>query len=206
MLRGTDRSPSRRRSRRAYPRAGGGTVADSDTLTRSIPAQAGEPTISAGDGPIPAQAGEPVHHAVPGLLGAYRRAGGGTFDLDNPSLRAYPRAGGGTMGIRDPVDFPGYQGLSPRRRGNRGFESSVPRLGGPIPAQAGEPSLHRHPDAGGGTVGEGRTGPSGPIPAQAGEPYRGRSIPASGGGTSAPASAASGLSPRRRGNPLIPSP
>ena len=94
------------------------------------------------------------------------------------------------------------QGLSPRTRGNRAFLQRLHRGAGPIPADAGEPIVHRdllmkgraYPRGRGGTLGEAvkvarltglspRTrgnrlpdGPRcpwrGPIPADAGEPYR----------------------------------
>ena len=138
-------------------------------------------------GPIPAQAGEPSpFHTLHSFMGAYPRAGGGTFFASDRSRCTW--------------------GLSPRRRGNRHEALHVLRLQGPIPAQAGEPAIRRkktldiqaYPRAGGGTAVERADGTRvwglsprrrgnhprrqrglarrGPIPAQAGEPLGTKSL------------------------------
>jgi len=94
-------------------------------------------------GPIPADAGEP--------------------DSDHclaPCSRAYPRGRGGAGEHRQ--DVPGRVGLSPRTRGSRAQGDDLPRLVGPIPADAGEPTGCATPRS--------RVGP---IPADAGEPAGG---------------------------------
>mgnify|MGYP006983366175 CR=1 FL=1 len=73
-----------------------------------------------GAGSIPAHAGEP-------LAGSWNTA----------EQRVYPRARGGTSGITG-ISL-STKGLSPRTRGNRGEKGPLPRLGGSIPAHAGEP-------------------------------------------------------------------
>ena len=132
---------------RAYPRAGGGTGLDlfgQDALQGLSPRRRGNllavhreaKTI----GPIPAQAGEPR---------PVRPA--------STPIRAYPRAGGGTTS--DDTLLLDYQGLSPRRRGNLLSRGAGWIMGGPIPAQAGEPRgltveperRWAYPRAGGGT-------------------------------------------------------
>ena len=180
--------PGRSFSDGAYPRAGGGTdLTRYDTVwslglsPRRRGNHGGGICVQEWVGPIPAQAGEP--------RGWYLRAGVG---------RAYPRAGGGTESVH--LDTGRQQGLSPRRRGNQRFRCEERRVVGPIPAQAGEPTLRdcmnryarAYPRAGGGTSStvHGRSsseglsprrrgnrdqGPTnmtteGPIPAQAGEP------------------------------------
>ena len=180
--------PRRSATTRAYPRAGGGTPktcyrsASSTGLSpRRRGNRSGVHPLRIHDGPIPAQAGEPSRS---------RGARGDT--------KAYPRAGGGTL--KPTALAPDDPGLSPRRRGNRLFERALPQNGGPIPAQAGEPSSpaaswavnRAYPRAGGGTTTlkashtsiEGLSprrrgnhheapapaGARGPIPAQAGEP------------------------------------
>ena len=135
---------------RAYPRAGGGTSffrAREYTGLGLSPRRRGNPAMAlyAGHlaGPIPAQAGEPTHRpGIAALPGAYPRAGGGTGEPATPNAGArrhgaYPRAGGGTC--RDQGCVSHHQGLSPRRRGNRGRGPTSQARQGPIPAQAGEP-------------------------------------------------------------------
>ena len=130
---------------------------------------------------IPACAGEPPHHA-PGA----------------PQTRVYPRVCGGTT-LRYAASA-GFQGLSPRVRGNRPAGDGDDGGGGSIPACAGEPPWHAlqraidgvYPRVCGGTL-SGSTGddanrglsprvrgnrrgvmmssaPAGSIPACAGEP------------------------------------
>ena len=74
-------------------------------------------------GPIPADAGEPVED-----------------DFGNEVRGAYPRGRGGAI-VRSASLCP-KSGLSPRTRGSPG--EGVERLNfvGPIPADAGEPTLH----------------------------------------------------------------
>ena len=199
-----------------YPRACGGTVVfarlnickrglsprvrgNRATVSRSIPARAGEPkkytTV------IPARAGEPIlvrlHH---GPYQVYPRACGGTSPLPttHPIDTVYPRACGGTCVIY--IDGGPSEGLSPRVRGNRVTPVRItqdrnglsPRVRGnlvmiaegvflprSIPARAGEPPA---PSPAGSTRGlsprvrgnpwtlnDNRSGP-GSIPARAGEP------------------------------------
>ena len=101
------RISNRRRSVRAYPRAGGGTrVSQCGSCGRLglSPRRRGNPGQHRGDalcgGPIPAQAGEPRPRTrTPRRNWAYPRAGGGTGKTcGSPGAirRAYPRAGGGT--------------------------------------------------------------------------------------------------------------
>ena len=112
-------------------------------------------------GSIPAQAGEPSESPLSSVVG-----------------RVYPRAGGGTHASCSFTHA--YQGLSPRRRGNRCIGIPMDSRWGSIPAQAGEPvasikigPLRKvYPRAGGGTLAN-----------EKGEEKEG------------------GLSPRRRGNP-----
>ena len=152
---------------RAYPRAGGGTGV--------LPERA-YPRAGGGTSPVLAS------------RGAYPRAGGGTRRELLLSRRGN-RPGSETRGLsprrrgnRSTQAGDRGPGLSPRRRGNRsGFPRAYPRAGGgtlyrgPIPAQAGEPSVSSSTRA---------PRRLGPIPAQAGEP----------------SSRLQGLSPRRRGN------
>ena len=178
----------RTRSRRVYPRAGGGTIvalpADA-TVSGLSPRRRGNLPFRTRHqhhlGSIPAQAGEPSPKW-------WRHS----------TRRVYPRAGGGTRDMNAIVLH--KQGLSPRRRGNRRRAGRRRVRQGSIPAQAGEPrgrigssSPPRvYPRAGGGTaigaLGEKdilglsprrRGNPSPPehnrqrpgsIPAQAGEP------------------------------------
>ena len=174
---------------RAYPRERGGTQDDSvqagefkglSPRTRGNPICTTRPARRTG--PIPANAGEPERHS---------------------SLRriewAYPRERGGTHSCSN---FAGrHGGLSPRTRGN--LYSNVGGLTstGPIPANAGEPSVSKsktaifraYPRERGGTASESHTGlrcrglsprtrgnllnrrgaecHPGPIPANAGEPF-----------------------------------
>ena len=96
-------------------------------------------------------------------------------------VRVYPRAGGGTSRALGTLRTP--EGLSPRRRGNRGPVGEHQIDAGSIPAQAGEPSAlfdgvqeyGVYPRAGGGTQAGSRLG-----------------------------GLVEGLSPRRRGNRLEP--
>ena len=166
---------------RVYPRVGGGTLPAPTipTVDGSIPAWAGEPTISersivpprvyprVGGGTsrdpvlsvplvhpsrsIPAWAGEPGESAV-------RRSSHGPSPRSIPAWAGEPCGSGGrTSSYRD-------QGLSPRGRGNRVIRSRVlSDLVGSIPAWAGEPIERRrsgkalagvrvYPRVGGGTV------------------------------------------------------
>ena len=172
-------------------------------------------------GSIPAQAGEPSVSLRFRMI-----------------KKVYPRAGGGTIVVN--AGRTALEGLSPRRRGNRGAPPCRPGRGGSIPAQAGEPHGSRRPDrihrvyprAGGGTFPDDleallwtglsprrRGNPSrderssilcGSIPAQAGEPrdddqdgHQARVYPRAGGGTGGGSRRGRryrGLSPRRRGN------
>ena len=161
-------APSQQSDWKAYPRAGGGTVAaDGGRFVAEglSPRRRGNPALAlpalGETGPIPAQAGEPLNTGMAASL-----------------YEAYPRAGGGTEyghGSLLPI-----RGLSPRRRGNLRQIAFHQALGGPIPAQAGEPGARR---------------PPGGCP---------RAYPRAGGGTNLTAAALAGrggLSPRRRGNP-----
>ena len=213
-----------------YPRVGGGTRKSVDgdsygqglsprgrgnllttdtgaTVTRSIPAWAGEPESRRG---------------WPAVSRVYPRVGGGTFTScprgfrenglsprgrGNPHilppriapqgsipawagepaqrpqalhlLWVYPRVGGGTWGIRE-AKFPGW-GLSPRGRGNPEAARRDPVPGRSIPAWAGEPAARRR------------------------RPSRPAVYPRVGGGTNltdARSPVVNGLSPRGRGNRL----
>ena len=154
-------------SRRVYPRACGGTHSLSTSLDpgRGLsPRVRGNPLPAPGQvwasGSIPARAGEPP---MP------------ESTRDRSSV--YPRACGGTGGT-----FYGPTagtGLSPRVRGNLETADVAHRLGGSIPARAGEPTSPR------------------------GSPSSGKVYPRACGGTGsadAGISAGSGLSPRVRGN------
>ena len=217
---------------RAYPRAGGGTVAGEVVARLRVglsPRGRGNLRVSIGcntlDGPIPARAGEPQLPRV-----------------RMPKLKAYPRAGGGTATL--PPRPRDARGLSPRGRGNlmTGRHFFIHQR--PIPARAGEPTTcttcrttsGAYPRAGGGTApmecraasfmglsprGRGnhileraRCRQAGPIPARAGEPgstswrrNTRRAYPRAGGGTGIyriEDYPAGGLSPRGRGNPCGP--
>ena len=175
----------------ADPRQRGGTLPTSMMLMTlpglSPPARGNRspgPYSSGVSGPIPANAGEPSIRSI-----------------TPPPPRAYPRQRGGT---NDPAcGVFSALGLSPPARGNRPKEAEKPSSHGPIPASAGEPSLHcrwrncggAYPRQRGGTdaygvaalVDEGLSPPargnqmkrgdldkmSGPIPASAGEPSGG---------------------------------
>ena len=130
---------------------------------------------------IPAWAGEPRRRPFPSC----------------PS-RVYPRVGGGTRPL--PARRAPNAGLSPRGRGNPGWQARIPVRNGSIPAWAGEPCpsaqaravCRVYPRVGGGTdmagiLGregrglsprgqgnrghtEGQRGADGSIPAWAGEP------------------------------------
>ena len=114
-----------RSSPRAYPRAGGGTIActrDGGWATGLSPRRRGnrraKASRSAKQGPIPAQAGEPS--------AARPQA---------PRVRAYPRAGGGTA--NHSAMSCSYTGLSPRQAGepvvqvqDRITFGAYPRAGG----------------------------------------------------------------------------
>ncbi len=135
-------------SRRAYPRACGGTVPhkrNRQARQGLSPRMRGnlefDPYKPPSHRPIPAHAGEPCAFACAPMAG-----------------RAYPRACGGT-----PVAHGGFKvagGLSPRMRGNhiKAVNCWVPA--GPIPAHAGEPRSEMkifplrsaYPRACGGTV------------------------------------------------------
>ena len=177
-----------RSCRRAYPRAGGGTSQHRHPAAppRGLsPRRRGNRPHGAQRrqvlGPIPAQAGEPRSRFAALVI-----------------RRAYPRAGGGTSSRK--VERFLSKGLSPRRRGNLPNQRRIRFRGGPIPAQAGEPTRSAlrpcrygaYPRAGGGTGGGMEARPRdpglsprrrgnrdqpghlgnrpGPIPAQAGEP------------------------------------
>ncbi len=74
-------------------------------------------------GPIPAHAGQP-----------------GWAGKAIPPFRAYPRARGAT--IFTPILASTSEGLSPRTRGNPLGRAALPDRDGPIPAHAGQPTLH----------------------------------------------------------------
>ena len=130
------RHRARRISRRAYPRARGGTRACNQSPMRVeglSPRSRGNrlrPGVAqVRSGPIPALAGEPP--CAPGC-GAGRRA--------------YPRARGGTGGAIAVV--PDGEGLSPRSRGNPKPHPPPWSWPGPIPALAGEPCTRSGPITG----------------------------------------------------------
>ena len=114
-------------TRRAYPRASGGTL-----LVRRLagivgglsPRERGNRILEGAScdlrGPIPARAGEPQRSPRSGR-----------------SSRAYPRASGGTRAAS--AALPLVPGLSPRERGNLPYCQLEGGGGGPIPARAGEP-------------------------------------------------------------------
>ena len=104
-------SPRSRRQRgRVYPRAGGGTLGTGTTSASPVGLSPrrrgnlyGHGLVALSVGSIPAQAGEPVAQQSALCSGG-----------------VYPRAGGGTDGVY--LLVPAYEGLSPRRRGNRHLE------------------------------------------------------------------------------------
>jgi len=116
-----------------------------------IPADAGEPdgprANQAARGPIPADAGEPC----PSMRRPHPR-------------RAYPRGRGGAA----PSDSPAccIVGLSPRTRGSLHCSEVMLAANGPIPADAGEPSIASHARDGCGAYPRGRGGASTPPPSQ----------------------------------------
>ena len=118
---------SRRIGKRVYPRVGGGTSwrrrLTKDGVGLSPRGRGNRPPLTTRRGPdrsIPAWAGEPVYYAP--AKGA---------------AEVYPRVGGGT--VHTPATWPGYFGLSPRGRGNRGSDRLTRQLTRSIPAWAGEP-------------------------------------------------------------------
>ena len=112
----------------AYPRGCGGTYSDRPgrrDCQGLSPRMRGNllagPVVQSVVGPIPADAGEPIA----------ARAGAS-------KMGAYPRGCGGTISTRSSFFRP--RGLSPRMRGNPRLHPSRESPGGPIPADAGEPS------------------------------------------------------------------
>ena len=120
-------SRSKRRHRRVYPRACGGTPGPPSRADRAAglsPRVRGNHvhcscTDSTG-GSIPARAGEPAHCG---------------FSFGDAPV--YPRACGGTLFIGADVAYP--KGLSPRVRGNPLALDRARMRRGSIPARAGEP-------------------------------------------------------------------
>ncbi len=118
---------SARTRARVYPRACGGTsrlASNRWDVWGLSPRMRGNRrpgrASRTGPGSIPAHAGEPRPEHRP-----------------NGFVRVYPRACGGTS--REHHIDSGHQGLSPRMRGNRFHRGFAFRLGGSIPAHAGEP-------------------------------------------------------------------
>ena len=152
-----------------YPRACGGTEWSrrQSRATRGLSPRVRGNLVAAADGQqrrrsIPARAGEPLPKRLPGQ-----------------SPRVYPRACGGTQHVAGRQLR--VEGLSPRVRGNPPARLNTYRMGGSIPARAGEPNLCSV------------------------EPHYPGVYPRACGGTetSQPLnSRATGLSPRVRGNPM----
>ena len=163
--------PLSSRRRRAYPRSRGGTAVLNLRKGRSeglSPLARGNHVgavhVVVRDGPIPARAGEPSSAFIfcAGVMGLSPLARGNPFAAyvricppgpiparagePRPRLRsvrpkkAYPRSRGGTSTRANTGTK--SKGLSPLARGNPQLCGIAVVVGGPIPARAGEPTLH----------------------------------------------------------------
>ena len=124
-----------RSSARAYPRGRGGAQCppldaqqDAGLSPRTRGSRGSDARLECAPGPIPADAGEPL-----------------STSSKWPASRAYPRGRGGACCHDRPETS--ANGLSPRTRGSLRAGLGLGGQGGPIPADAGEPSSTPRPSS-----------------------------------------------------------